>query len=109
MDKCLPNEEVNRQHEAEQFTTPEPGCFPRSIGMNFDMADILSIDESDDESSDPLPLGTGPQNLFYIFYFPFITLYFFLYSVYQRFKNPLWLRLIPHLLVASKLPSLDLN
>ena len=51
------NEEVNQQHEAEQFTTPEPGFFPRSIGMNFDMADIPSIDESDDKLPDPLPLG----------------------------------------------------
>ena len=54
---CLPNEEANRQHEAEQFTTPEPVFFPRIIGMNLVMADIPSIDESDDESSDLLPLG----------------------------------------------------
>ena len=57
MNECIPNEEINRQYEAEQLTTPEPGLHPRSIGMNFHMADKLSIDESDNELSDPLPLA----------------------------------------------------
>ena len=55
--ECLPNEEINRQYEAEQLITPEPGLHPRSLGMNFNMEDMLSIDESDNESSDALPLG----------------------------------------------------
>ena len=55
--ELLSSEELNRQFEAEQFTTLEPAFFSRSIGMSFDIADNPSIDESDDESPDPLPLG----------------------------------------------------
>ena len=53
----LSNEEVNWQHEDEQFTPPERSAFPRNNGLSFSMAEVRSIGESDDESSDPFPLG----------------------------------------------------
>ena len=53
----LSNEEVNWQHEDEQFTPPERRLFPRSNGMSINMAEAKSISESDGESSDSLPLG----------------------------------------------------
>ena len=53
----LSNEEVNWQHEDEQFTPPERRLFPRNNGMSFNMAEATSIAESDGESSDSLPLG----------------------------------------------------
>ena len=52
----LSNEEANWQHEAEQFTPPEWRVFPRNNGMNFNLAEVKSLDESYSESSDPLPL-----------------------------------------------------
>ena len=53
----LSNEEANWQHEDEQFTPPEPRFLPRKNGMSFNMAEATSINESDGESSDSLPLG----------------------------------------------------
>ena len=53
----LSNEEANWQHEDEQFTPPERRLFPRNNGMSFNMAEATSVDESDGESSDSLPLG----------------------------------------------------
>ena len=53
----LPNEEAKWQHEDEQFTPPERTLFPRNNGKDFNMAEDTSIGESDDESSDSLPLG----------------------------------------------------
>ena len=66
----LSNEEANWQHEAEQSTPPERRLFPRNNGMSFTMTEATSIDESDGESSDSLPLGYWSlQNLFYILIF----------------------------------------
>ena len=53
----LPNEEANWQHEDEQLNPPERRLFPRNNGMSFNMAEATSVDESDSESSDLLPLG----------------------------------------------------
>ena len=53
----LSNEEANWQHEDEQFTPPERRLFPKNNGMSFNMAEATSVDESDGESSDSLPLG----------------------------------------------------
>ena len=53
----LSNEEANWQHEDEQFTPPEQKLFPRNNGMSFNKAEATSVDESDSESSDSLPLG----------------------------------------------------
>ena len=53
----LSNEEANWQHEAEQSTPPERRLFPMNTGMSFNMTEATSIDESDGESSDSLPLG----------------------------------------------------
>ena len=53
----LSNEEANWQHEDEQFTPPERRLFPRNNGMSFNKAEATSVDESDGESSDSLPLG----------------------------------------------------
>ena len=53
----LSNEEANWQHKVEQFTPLERRVFPRNNGMSFNMAEVTSIGESDDESSDSLPLG----------------------------------------------------
>ena len=62
-DRCSPpierlsNEEANWQHESEQFPPPERKVFPRNNGMNFNLAEVTSMGESDGESSDSLPLG----------------------------------------------------
>ena len=53
----LSNEEANWQHEDEQFTPPERRLFPRNNGMSFNKAEATSVDESDGESSDSIPLG----------------------------------------------------
>ena len=53
----LSNEEANWQHEDEQFSPPERRLFPRNNGMRFNKAEATSVDESDGESSDSLPLG----------------------------------------------------
>ena len=53
----LSNEEANWQHEDEQLTPPERRLFPRNKCMSFNKADGTSVDESDGESSDSLPLG----------------------------------------------------
>ena len=50
-------EEANWQHEDEQFTPPERRLFPRNNGLSFNKAEATSVDESDGESSDSLPLG----------------------------------------------------
>ena len=52
----LSNEEAKWQHEDEQFT-PERRPFPRNNGKSFNKAEATSVDESDGESSDSLPLG----------------------------------------------------
>ena len=49
--------EEARQDEPNEFTPPEPGFFHRNNGLSFRMAHINSAKESDDELSDPLPLG----------------------------------------------------
>ena len=66
----LSNEEAKWQDEDEQFTPSERRLFPRNNDMSFNMTEATSIDESDGESSDSLPLGYWSlQNLFYIFIF----------------------------------------
>ena len=52
----LSNEEANWQQEDEQCTPPERRLFPRNNGMSFNKAEATSVDESDGESSDSLPL-----------------------------------------------------
>ena len=51
------NEESNWHQEAEQFTPAEGRISPRNKGMNFNVAEVKSIGNSDGESSDPLLLG----------------------------------------------------
>ena len=53
----LSNEEANWLHEDGHFTPPERRLFPRNNGMSFNMAEATSMDESDGESSDSVPLG----------------------------------------------------
>ena len=53
----LSNEEANWQHKDEQFTPPERRLFPKNNGMSFNKAEATSVDESDCESSESLPLG----------------------------------------------------
>ena len=66
----LSNEEANWQHEDEQLTPPERRLFPRNNGMSFNKAEATSVDESDGESSDSLPLGFWSlQNLYYTSFF----------------------------------------
>ena len=53
----LSNEEANWQHEDEQFTPPERRFLPSNNGMSFNVAEAISICQSDGESSDSLHLG----------------------------------------------------
>ena len=53
----LSNEEANWQHEDQQLTPADRRLFPRNNGMSFNKAEATSVDESDGESSDSLPLG----------------------------------------------------
>ena len=53
----LSTEEANWQHKDGQLTPPERRLFPRNNGMSFNKAEATSVDESDGESSDSLPLG----------------------------------------------------
>ena len=50
-------EEETVQDESNEFTPPERRSFSRNSGMNFNLAQISSAGESEDELSDPLPLG----------------------------------------------------
>ena len=53
----LASEEAAWQHEANEFTPHEPEFPSRNNGMSFRMAQFNSAEGSDDELSDPLPLG----------------------------------------------------
>ena len=52
-----PTEEETGQDECNEITPPERRSFSRNSGMNFNVAQVTSAGESDDELSDPLPLG----------------------------------------------------
>ena len=52
-----PTEEETGQDECNEITPPERRSFSRNSGMNFNVAQVTSAGESDDEPSDPLPLG----------------------------------------------------
>ena len=52
-----PTEEENGQDESNEITPRERRSFSRNSGMNFNVAQVTSAGESDDELSDPLPLG----------------------------------------------------
>ena len=55
--KLQPTKEETGQDESNEFTPPERKSFSRNSGMNFNVAQFTSAGESDDELSDPLPLG----------------------------------------------------
>ena len=50
-------EEETAQDESNEFTPPGRRSFSRNSGMSFNLTQISSAGESDDELSDPLPLG----------------------------------------------------
>ena len=52
-----PTEEETGQNEFNEITPRERRSFSRNSGMNFNVAQVTSAGESDDELSDPLPLG----------------------------------------------------
>ena len=52
-----PTEEETGQNESNEITPRERRSFSRNSGMNFNVAQVTSAGESDDELSDPLPLG----------------------------------------------------
>ena len=52
-----PTEEETGQDESNEITPRERRSFSRNSGMNFNVAQVTSAGESDDELSDPLPLG----------------------------------------------------
>ena len=54
-----PTEEETGQDESNEITPPQRRTFSRNSGMNFNVAQVTSARESDDELSDPLPLGYG--------------------------------------------------
>ena len=53
----LTTEEENGQDEFNEITPPERRSFSRNSGMRFNAAQFTSARESDDELSNPLPLG----------------------------------------------------
>ena len=52
-----PTKEEAGQNESNEITPPERKSFSRNSGMNFNVTQVKSAGESDDELSDPLPLG----------------------------------------------------
>ena len=60
-----PTKEEAGQAEPNEFTPLEPRFFHRNNGMGFKKAQFNSVEESDDELSDPLPLGYwSPREIF---------------------------------------------
>ena len=71
VDRCLNSDDGNNptnelpltteaetgQDESNEITPRERRSFSRNSGMNFNVAQVTSAGESDDELSDPLPLG----------------------------------------------------
>ena len=55
--KLQPTKEETGQDESNEITPPERRSFSRNSGMNFNVAQVTSAEESDYELSDPLPLG----------------------------------------------------
>ena len=55
--KLQPAEEYAGQDEPNEITPRERRSFSRNSGMNFNVAQFTSAGESDNELSDPLPLG----------------------------------------------------
>ena len=53
----LTTEEETGQDESNEITPPERRSFSRNCGMRFNAAQFTSAGESDDELSNPLPLG----------------------------------------------------
>ena len=53
----LTTEEETGQDESNEITPPERRSFSRNSGMRFNAAQFTSAGESDDELSNPLPLG----------------------------------------------------
>ena len=77
-----PTEEETGQDESNEITPPERRCFSRNSRVKFNVAQVTSAGESDDELSDPLPLGYWRlwKALFYFFkisFCLFILLTFF--------------------------------
>ena len=54
--KLLTTEEETCQDESDDLNPPEPTFLSRTNGMSFNMAQVTSVGESDDELSDPFPL-----------------------------------------------------
>ena len=52
-----PTEEKTGQDESKEITPRERRSFSRNSGMNFNAAQFASAGESDNELSDPLPVG----------------------------------------------------
>ena len=57
INKLQPAEEEAGQDEPNEITPLEQRYFHRNNGMRFNAAQFTSAGESDDELSDPLPLG----------------------------------------------------
>ena len=55
--KLLSTEDETYQFESKDVTSLEPKFISTTNGMIFRMAQFNSAEESDDELSDPLPLG----------------------------------------------------
>ena len=55
--KLLSTEDKTCQDESNDVTPLEPKFISTNNGMSFRMAQFNSAEESDDELSDPLPLG----------------------------------------------------
>ena len=52
-----PTEEETGQDESNEITPRERRSFSRNSDMNFNVAQVTSTGETDDELSNPLPLG----------------------------------------------------
>ena len=57
LNKPVPSKAETWLAEADHFSSTEPRFVSRKIGMSFNRAQFTSTSESDDELSDPLPLG----------------------------------------------------
>ena len=101
-----PTEEETGQDESKETTPPERRSFSRNSGMNLNVAQVTSAGESDDELSDPLPLGywsLWKTLSFFIIscFFVFFILLTVIWWYFSRRLSPIRL-----LIVASKPPTL---
>ena len=102
-----PTEEKTGHGESNEITPPERRSFSRNSGMNFNVAQVTSAVESDNELSDSLPLdycSLWKTLLGFFSYLILLCLLIFLTVIWWCFC---WrLRPIRLLIIASKPPSL---